>query len=241
MVGFPPILLREKEREGQIGNPVTICPVNKQAMVPKISCSLGKGLKKRQRNNQFPSCLTAISILQKETLSPYVTSLYGSLPPLPLESGSRERKGIVRTAVVQKPRSLMTNISGGQFLRGNNRAGLGDKTPFQAGGRHPRLEFCFLVPGPGRQAAAAGGAIHILVSDARRAGRGAGPLTQHAHLQQRSVLDPGGTADLTFSARAGCARSGPVALRCLNRQLRKWAVGRVRHLIHHLAQQAGVM
>ena len=95
-----------------------------------------------------------------------------SLPPLPLESGSRERKGIVRAAVVQKPRSLMTNISGGQFLRGNNRAGLGDKTPFQAGGRHPRLEFCFLVPGPGRQAAAAGGAIHILVSDARRrAGR----------------------------------------------------------------------
>ena len=93
-----------------------------------------------------------ISILQKETLPPYVTSLYGSLPPLPLESGSRERKGIVRTAVVQKPRSLMTNISGGQFLRGNNRAGIGDKTPFQAGGRHPRLEFCFLVPGPGRQA-----------------------------------------------------------------------------------------
>ena len=46
----------------------------------------------------------------------------------------------------------MTNISGAQFLRGNNRAGLGDKTPFQAGGRHPRLEFCFLVPGPGRQA-----------------------------------------------------------------------------------------
>ena len=165
-----------------------------------------------------------------------------SLPPLPLESGSRERKGIVRTAVVQKPRSLMTNISGGQFLRGNNRAGLGDKTPFQAGGRHPRLEFCFLVPGPGRQAAAAGGAIHILVSDARRrAGRGAGPLTQHAHLQQRSVLDPGGTADLTFSAPAACARSGRVALRCFNRQLRKWAVGRARHLIHHLAQQAGVM
>ena len=157
----------------------------------KISCSLGKGLKKRQRNNHFPSCLMPISILQKETLPPHVTSLYGSLPPLPLESGSRERKGIVRTAVVQKPRSLMTNISGGQFLRGNNRAGLGDKTPFQAGGRHPRLEFCFLVPGPGRQAAAAGGAIHILVSDARRAGRGAGPLTQHAHLQQRSVLDPG--------------------------------------------------
>ena len=94
----------------------------------------------------------AISILQKETLPPHVTSLYGSLPPLPLESGSRERKGIVRTAVVQKPRSLMTNISGAQFLRGNNRAGLGDKTPFQAGGRHPRLEFCFLVPGPGRQA-----------------------------------------------------------------------------------------
>ena len=165
-----------------------------------------------------------------------------SLPPLPLESGSRERKGIVRAAVVQKPRSLMTNISGGQFLRGNNRAGLGDKTPFQAGGRHPRLEFCFLVPGPGRQAAAAGGAIHILVSDARRrAGRGAGPLTQHAHLQQRSVLDPGGTADLTFSAPAGCARSRHIALRCFNRQLRKWAVGRVRHLIHHLAQQAGVM
>ena len=53
---------------------------------------------------------------------------------------------------MQKPRSLMTNISGAQFLRGNNRAGLGDKTPFQAGGRHPRLEFCFLVPGPGRQA-----------------------------------------------------------------------------------------
>ena len=131
-----------------------------------------------------------------------------SLPPLPLESGSRERKGIVRAAVVQKPRSLMTNISGGQFLRGNNRAGLGDKTPFQAGGRHPRLEFCFLVPGPGRQAAAAGGAIHILVSDARRrAGRGAGPLTQHAHLQQRSVLDPGGTADLTFSARASRLRT----------------------------------
>ena len=184
----------------------------------------------------------AISILQKETLPPYATSLYGSLPPLPLESGSRERKGIVRTAVVQKPRSLMTNISGGQFLRGNNRAGLGDKTPFQAGGRHPRLEFCFLVPGPGRQAAAAGGAIHILVSDARRrAGREPALLRNMLTFSRGRCWTRCWTADLTFSAPAGCARSGHSALRCFNRQLRKWAVGRARHLIHHLAQQAGVM
>ena len=184
----------------------------------------------------------AISILQKETLPPHVTSLYGSLPPLPLESGSRERKGIVRTAVVQKPRSLMTNISGAQFLRGNNRAGLGDKTPFQAGGRHPRLEFCFLVPGPGRQADKRLEAQFIFWFLMRGGGQG-GSRPSYATCSPSAEVGAGpGTADLTFSARAGCARSGGrIALRCFNRQLRKWAVGRARHLIHHLAQQAGVM
>ena len=103
-------------------------------------------------------------------------------------------------------------------------------------GQHPRLELRFLVIPAHRQQQRRQRAQFIFWFVMRGGGQQSRPC--YATCSPSAEVGAGaGTPPLTFSIRAGCA----ARLRCPIRQLRKWAVGRACHLIHHLAQLAGVM
>ena len=123
----------------------------------------------------------------------------------------------------------------GVAIHGGGGGVVADKIPFQAG--RPTSKAGAPLPGhPGTQAAAAAAAQFIFWFVMRGGGQQSRPC--YATCSPSAEVGAGaGAPPLTFSTRAGCA----ARLRCPIRQLRKWAVGRGRHLIHHLAQLAGVM
>ena len=142
----------------------------------------------------------------------------------------------------------MTNISGGLSpihpislysvaSRGEKKTkiyegggGGADKSLSRRDGQHPRLGLRFLVIPAHRQRRQR--FIFWFVM------RGVQQQSRPCYVTCSPSAEVGGAPPLTFSTRAGCA----ARLRCCPiRQLRKWAVGRACHLIHHLAQLASVM